>query len=221
MKKKIFLIGGYNKTKSLAQSLIRKGYNVTAINKNIDHCRSLAEIEKLTVFHGDGTKPFILEDADAYNADIAIALTGRDDDNLVICELCKKKFKIQKTVSLLLDQNKTEFFHRMGIDSVVCANSDITGIIEHQAFLDEVATLIPVGGGRIKLTEVPIAHYSPAVNRTLAEIRLPKDVIIGCILRGSKTLIPSGDTRLLDGDVLMLISTEEREIHAVRELTGR
>lgn len=96
MKTRIFLIGGFNKTRSLAKSLIKKGYRVTAINNDKEKCNALAEIEHLTVFVGDGTKPFVLEDADAYNADIAIALTDHDADNLVICELCKKKFHVKK-----------------------------------------------------------------------------------------------------------------------------
>lgn len=221
MKKRVLLIGGFNKTKSLAASLIKKGYHVTAINNNMDNCKALAEIEKLIVFNGDGSKPFILEDANAYNADIAIALTERDDDNLVICELCKKKFNVKKTVALISDPKKTEFFYRMGIDSVVCAITAIAGIIEQQAFLEEMATLVPVGQGRIRIAQVPISQSAPAVDKKLWELSLPKDVIIGCVLRGDKSMVPRGDTRILAGDVLVLISTDEHETAAVRELTGR
>ena len=221
MKKRVLLIGGFSRTKSLAVSLIKKGYRVTAINKDIGDCKSLAEIDKLTVFNGDGSKPFILEDANAYNADVAIALTEQDDDNLVICELCKKKYNVKKTVALISDQHKTDFFYRMGIDSVVCAITAIAGIIEQQAFLDEMATLVPVGNGRIKIAQVPISQSAPAVGKKLWELSLPKDVIIGCILRGDKSMVPRGDTRILSGDVVLLISTDEHETAAVRELTGR
>ena len=221
MKKRVLLIGGFNRTKSLAASLIKKGYRVTAINNDMDNCKSLAEIEKLTVFNGDGSKPFILEDANAYDADIAIALTEQDDDNLVICELCKKKYNVKKTVAIISDPKKTEFFYRMGIDSVVCAITAIAGIIEQQAFLDEMATLVPVGDGRIKIAQIPISQTAPAVNKKLWELSLPKDVIIGCMLRADKGMVPRGDTRILAGDVLVLISTDEHETAAVRELTGR
>jgi trk system potassium uptake protein TrkA len=221
MKKRVLLIGGFHKTKSLAVSLIKKGYRVTAINNDQGDCKVLAETEKLTVFHGDGTKPFILEDASANNADIAIALTDRDDDNLVICELCKKKFNVQKTVALISDPRKTDFFYRMGIDSVVCAITAIAGIIEQQTFLEEMATLVPVGQGRIRIGQVPISQTAPAVDKKLWELSLPKDVIIGCVLRGDKSLVPRGDTRILAGDVLLLISTDEHETASVRELTGR
>ena len=127
MKKRVVLIGGFNKTKFLASSLIKKGYSVTAINSDMEKCRELAEIESLSVFNGDGSKPFILEDANAYNADMAIALTDRDDDNLVISELCKKKFNVKKTVAIISDPQKMKFFYRMGIDSVVCAVTAVAG----------------------------------------------------------------------------------------------
>lgn len=221
MKTRVLLIGGRNKAKSLASSLINKGYPVTVINDTYEDCMKLAEIEKLTVINGDGTRPFVLEDANAGDADIAIALTSKDEDNLVVCELCKKKFHVKKTVALLTDPKKTDFFYKMGIDSVVCAISAITGIIEQQTFMDKIATLVPIGEGRVSIAEVPIPGTAPAVGKKLWEINLPKQVVIGCILRGNMTMVPRGDTRILAGDMLVLISSDKQEMAAIQELTGR
>lgn len=145
MKKQVLLIGGRSKAKSLAASLIGRGYGVTAVNDIYEDCLMLAQIDKLTVIHGDGTKPFVLEDANAKDADIAIALTAKDEDNLVICELCKKRFHIAKTVALVSDPKKTEMFYKMGIDRVVCAISVVTSIIEQQAFIEKITNIIPIG----------------------------------------------------------------------------
>lgn len=221
MKMRVLLIGGFRKTKFLAVSLLKKGYRVTVINNDIEACQKLAEVDKLKVFHGDGSKPFVLEDANAHNADIAIALTNRDDDNLVICELCKKKFHVKKTVALISDPKKTEFFYRMGIDSVVCAITAISSIIEQQAFMEEISTLIPIGEGRVKIAQIPISGTAPVIDKKLWEINLPKEVIIGCILRGDNCMIPRGDTRIMSGDMLILISSDEHEMAAIHELTGR
>jgi len=103
----------------------------------------------------------------------------------------------------------------------VCAISAIAGIIEQQTFLDEMATLVPVGEGRIRIAQVPISGTAPAVDKKLWELSLPKEVIIGCVLRGDKSMIPRGDTRILAGDILVLISSDEHEVAAVKELTGR
>lgn len=221
MRKNVVLIGGMSKAKSLAVSLIQKGYHVTVINNSYADCEKLAEIEKLHVINGDGTKPYVLADAGAESMDIAIALTSKDEDNLVICELCKKKFHIRKTVSLLSDPQKTEFFYEMGIDSVVCAISAVTSIIEQQAFMDEMAKIIPIGEGRVQIIEIPIMESDSAVQKQIWEINLPKEVIIGCILRGEGSLIPRGDTRILAGDVLVLISGNNQEIAAVNVLKGK
>lgn len=220
MKGNVLLVGGRSKAKSLAQSLLKKGYRVTVINKDLLDCEKLAENEKLTVIHGDGTKPYVLEDAGAGNMELAIALTPRDEDNLVICELCKKKFGVSKTLSLLSDPQKTDFFYKMGVDSVVCAISAVTSIIEQQAFMEEMAKAIPIGEGRVQLLEVPITETDPAAQKQVWEVNLPKEVIIGCILRRDQTLIPRGDTRILAGDILVLISGNEQEEIAILELKG-
>ena len=220
MKGNVLLVGGRSKAKSLAQSLLQKGYRVTVINKDLSDCEKLAENEKLTVIHGDGTKPYVLEDAGAGNMEIAIALTPRDEDNLVVCELCKKKFRVHKTLSLLSDPQKVDFFYKMGVDSVVCAISAVTSIIEQQAFMEEMAKAIPIGEGRVQLLEVPITETDPAAQKQVWEINLPKEVIIGCILRRDQTLIPRGDTRILAGDILVLIAGNEQEESAILELKG-
>jgi trk system potassium uptake protein TrkA len=221
VKKRVFLIGGFHKAKFLANSLLEKGYNVTVINKDEKHCGTLAEDKRLHVFHGDGTMSYVLEDASIHGADIIIAMSDRDADNLVICELCKKRFHAKKTVSIVSDPQKMEFFYRMGIDSVVCAITSLTGIIEQQALVDEISTLVPIGDGRIKITQIPIPADAPAVDCRLMDIDLPRRVVVGCVMRGDHGMIPRGDTMIRAGDVLVMISSDEHEDAARRVLTGR
>lgn len=219
-KKNVLLIGGKNRTISMASSLLSQGYHVTAINKNYDFCMKLAEIKGLVVIHGDGTKPCILEEACAKDCDIAIALTDKDADNLVACQICKKQFGIRKTVSLVMDPNKTSFFHKMGVDRVVCSVSAVTGIIQQQAFIDEMTNIVPVGEGRVQIVEVLITRQSPVADKKLWEITLPQEAIVGCILRTDKTIIPRGDTRILPGDTLVVLTGNGQELNTVHALTG-
>lgn len=219
-RKTVLLIGGRSKTASMATSLIAQGYRVTAINKDYDDCMTLAEIKGLNVIHGDGTKPYILDEAEAADCDIAIALTDKDSDNLVACQLCKKQFGIKRTVSLVADPNKTAFFHQMGVDRVVCAVSAVTGIIQQQAFIDEMTNIVPVGMGRVKILEVQITAQSPVEGKKLWEISLPRESIVGCILRSDTTIIPRGDTRILAGDTLVVLSGNGQELNTVHALTG-
>ena len=219
--KKILLIGGFNKAKSMAVSLLEQGYQVTAINASYEDCLALAEIKGLTVIYGNGTRPYILEEAGAPGFDMVIALTSQDADNLVACQLCKKKYSIKKTVSLVADPNKMEFFYKMGVDSVVCAVSAVTGIVQQQAFVDELTSIIPFGKGRVQIIEVRIQDGSPADGKKLWEITLPKDGIVGCILRGDSLIIPKGNTRILAGDTLVVITGSGDELNMIQALTGR
>lgn len=220
MKKKILLIGGKTKLRSLSLSLIEKGYSVTAINKSFQDCLNLSEINKLEVVHGDGTKQYILEDTDAGKYDIAIALTPKDEDNLIICELCKKVYKIKKVISLISDPLKKDFFYKMGIDSVVCAISAVTNFIEQQTFINNMETVIPLIDGKIKILEIPVLENYPIVNKKLCEIKFPKGVIVGSILRGELTMIPDGETMILDGDILILISSNHQEQNTLKVIKG-
>lgn len=221
MKKNVLLVGGFHKTMSLAQSLLDKGYQVTAINNSYQDCMMLASIDGLEIIHGDGTKPFVLEEADAYDKDIVIALIQDDEDNLVVCELCKKKFHVYKTVSLVRDPKKTSFFYQMGIDSVVCAINAITGIIEQQAFVDEMTRIMPVENGRVSIIEVKIGVGMPSVNKKLWELDIPPKAIVGYILRNDQGIVPRGDTRILVDDTLIVICDPKVQHMVTREMTGK
>lgn len=221
MKMRVFLIGGFDESRYLARSLIKKGYQVTAINENESECEELALIGKLNVFNGDGSKPYVLEDANAYDADIAIAMTEYDDANLVICELCKKRFNVKKTVALISDPKNTDFFHQMGVDQVVCAITTISSIIEQTALMNSIGTVMPIDEGEIQIAQVVIPKGAASLGKKLWEIDLPEGVIIGCILRGSHSMVPKGDTRILEGDNLILIASDNDKDEAIRVLTDK
>ena len=219
VQKNILIVGGFHKARSLSNSLLKKGYHVTVVNKNYEDCEKLAEVNRLNVIYGDGSKKFILEDANAGNCQVAIALTDSDEINLVICEMCKQFFHVKKTVALLNDPSKTNFFYQMGIDRVVCALNMITNIMEEQAVMDEMTRMIPVDEGRIQIMEIPIPENSAVAGKKLWELNLPKEIIIGCILRGDQSLIPRGATRITKGDVLLIITSDKSKLEQIKELT--
>ena len=220
MKKRIILIGGFHKARSLAYSLIQKGFEVTAINADYQNCQILAEINDLHVVYGDGTKPYVLEDADIWNADIAIALTQRDDSNLVVCELCKKLFHVKRTVSIVSDSRKSKFFYEMGIDSVVCTTQAITGIIEQQAFVENIAMTIPLSSDDVVISEIIITKESEAAGKSIQDLHLPDGVIIGCILRNGKSIVPKGNTCIFEHDNIVLIAAKDKKRKAMQILNG-
>jgi len=220
MKKRALVIGGFHKSRVLADILNNMGYRIVIVNANRQHCLALAQMNFVTVIHGDGTKLDVLQEANAQDVDLAIALTQKDEDNLVACQLCKKRFNAKRTIALLNDPNKTSFFYKMGIDSVVCAVSSVTSVIEQQEFLHRISNFVPIEEGRLNIAEVPIAQTAPITGKKIWEIDLPHEVIIGCVFRGEQSIVPRGDTRILAGDVLILISANKQEISAIQKLTG-
>lgn len=217
---RVMLIGGRKKCKSLATDLIKHGYHVTAINSSFEDCQELAKIDGLNVYHGDGTKPYALDEAGALDCDIAIAIAPRDEDNLVCCQICKRNFNVKKTVSLVSDPNKIEFFHQMGVNRVVCAISTVTSIIQQQAMVDDLVNFIPVGHDNVKIAEVYIPENSPVIEKHLWEIDFPSQVVVGCILRRDQVIIPKGNTLINAKDTLVIIAGNGQEMQAIEILTG-
>ena len=211
---KIFIAGICKQIRSLAASLIEKGYRVTAADPDYVDCQKLAETDKLSVIYGDASKKFILEEAGIDEHTIVIALFDDDEKNLIICEMAKQYFKAKKTVCMLNDSSKTSFFYKMGVDRVVCAMNMINSIMEEQVLMDEIVHTV-VLDGRLKIVEIMADEKSSVIDKHLWELNLPKEVIIGCIIRNQRGLIPRGDTLINKGDRLIVITSDTAKVEAL------
>ena len=220
VKDRIIIVGGRSKARTLAISLLAQGHSVTVVNSVAEDCRMLAAVDGLNVIHGDGTKPYILDEAGAGSADIIIAMSPRDEDNLIACQLGKKLYGIGKTVAMVGSPDKVDILRPLGVDHPICAVRAVAKLIEQQAFLEEMKGMVSFEDGRVNIVEVEMDEGCPAVRKKLRDIVLPDSVIIGALLRGSITIIPRGETRLLPGDRLIILSAGGREIEAVRILRG-
>lgn len=217
----ILLVGGFKKAKALTKVLLKKGYKVTIINKEKEACLSLAEFDGVTVIHGDGSRPFVLEDASAHKMGLVIALTKADEDNLVICELCKKKYNVPKAVCLLSDPKKTDFFHNMGVDSVVCEINVITNLLEQQVLVDEITNAVPIDNNDIVILEIFVPVEAPVAGMLIEELNIKEEIGIGCIVRDGKSIIPRGSTQIRSGDKLIVICYESEGVSVTRQITGK
>ncbi len=221
MRENILIIGGRTQARSLAESLLKRKHVVTIISDEYDFCLTLSSIQGLNVINGNGSKPYVLEDANVGDFDVAIAMTTHDADNLVICELCKY-YGVKKVVAVVNDPKKLDFFYKMGVDSAVCTTTAISNIIEQQAVVDEIGTIIPTTDERIRINEVTVPKFSPIIGKDLSEIKLPREVIVGCILRGSESIVPHGSTIIKENDTLLLISSESsNESEAIKRILGK
>ena len=221
MRKNIVIIGGKTQSRSLAEILLNKKHHVTGISPDEDLCDRLSEIDGLNVILGDGRQSEVLEDADINQFDIAITMHDHDADNLVTCELCKKVYGVAKTISLVSDVKRKVVFDAMGIDSVISATNLIAQTLEQQTLTDQLSRVVPTVDGRIRISEIVVSEKSKVIGKTLADIPLPGQTIIGCIIRNNEVIIPSGSTSIHPGDNVLLITTSEKEDEAVRTIAGK
>jgi len=216
---KVLIIGGGKPVYFLCRTFLAKGHEVTLINRNHDECVQLTRRLKATVIHGDGSEPVILEEAGAHGADVVLAVTPNDQDNLAVCQLAGTEYGVPRTVALVNDPDNEEVFGKLGITAFSTTRT-IASMIEQRTALGEITNLIPVGEGKVNITEVKLLPSSPVVNKTLRELSLPTDSLIAVVLRNGDAVVPRGDTRLQADDRVVLITLPNNHGAVLRAITG-
>lgn len=217
---RIIMVGGDKTVYFLTRQFVNKGYHVTIINRQLERCRELAEQTKAAVVHGDGSNVGRLEEAGARRADVVMALTSHDQDNLITCQIAQKIYGVPRTMALVNDPENETVFEQLGITVVFSATKVIASVIEQQADFEDITSLIPLANGRVNVTDVRLDSDSPAIGKSLEEIDLKHGSLVACILRDDEVLVPRGSTRLLVNDHLILISQPENQSQDLVVLCG-
>ncbi len=217
----IVISGGGKVGSFLAGKLSKKGHSVALIERDVSLCQKLAtNLENVLVINGDGCDVSAQEDAGMSHADVFASVTGDDDDNLVACELAKVTFDIPRTVAKVNNPKNERIFHRMGIDAI-SSTTIISRLIEEEATIGDVITLYTMKKGQISLVEVKLPTDRCTVcDKKIAELELPEDCVIATIVRGDDVVIPTGNTTLEAGDLVIAITRTGQEKELKRTLTG-
>lgn len=218
---KILIVGGWKKADFLTKSLIEKNHKITIIHDNYDYCKFLSRTYNVPVLCGDGSEPAMLEEANIKGFDVVIALTPKDENNLVICQLSKKLFEVKKTFAIVGNPKNVELFKKLGIDTVISATYVATNIIEQMAMVEEISNYIPLVHGQVGLMELHVKENYNIINRIILDINFPKEAIIVCIIRGLNTIIPKGNTKILAGDKLIILSPPQLQSDVIKFISER
>lgn len=205
----IIIAGGGKVGVNLARELYESGHEVALIER--EPARALALSSKLDcpVFVGDSSTHDVLENSGAARARVFVAATGSDQDNLIACEVAKKVFGIPKTIARASNPKNEEVMARLGVDSTVSSTAIIQQVIERELPTVRIKTLLSLQSGAFQILEYPLDGSSPATGRTLREIDLPYESNLIAVLRQNTMVIPRGETKLEEGDVIVaLVSTE-------------
>ncbi len=204
----------------LAQRLLNDKHTVVVIEKDEKVCRELAETLNLIIVHGDACDPHYLEEAHTERADVLAAVTGEDEDNLVICQLAKEKFHIKRTVGRVNDPKNEHTFNELGVDVPIDATKIIAKIIEEEVSFTDFVNLMSFKRGKLAIVRVDLANDSPAVHKNLNELVLPADSVLVSIIRKDEVIVPKGNTVLEPGDDIIALTLVENENELLRALIG-
>ena len=216
---KVLIVGGGRMLYFLCRNFAARGYRVVVINRNPKECLQLARQLSATVVRGDGSDAVILAEAGAMEADAVLAITPNDQDNLVICQLAVIKYGVPRTVALANDPDNAEVFEKLGISSFSTTNI-VASLIEQRASLDQITNLLPVGEGRVNVTEIVLDDDSPVAGKFLKDIDLPENALVAVVIRDNKPIVPRGANGLLAGDRVVLITLPENHGRVIKAFTG-
>lgn len=217
---RVILIGGSKTVYFLARQFVRRRYHVTIINRDPICSHELAQQTKATVVLGEGTDVHRLEEAGARQADVLLALTSHDQDNLIACQIAQKRFGVPRTIAMVNDPDNEEVFKKLGVDVAFSATRIIGSIIEQETGFEDITALMPLANGRINISDVRLDEDSPAIGKTLLELELTENSLVACIIRDDEVIVPRGATRLQVNDHLILISHPEHQTQDLQVLCG-
>jgi len=216
----VIVVGGGKVGYYLTKTLVNEGYELLLIEKNHRKVATYRERFGAVVLEGDGAELTTLESAGAGRADVVLAVTGDDEDNLVICQTAKKLFNVKRTIARVNNPKNEEIFKKLGIDVTVSATNIILNIIEQEIPERGLVHLFTLKHAQVAIVEATVEEDATAAGRSLSEIEFPANVVISAIMRDGTLLIPKGDTLILPRDEVIAITTRESEEELRRMLIG-
>lgn len=206
------VVGGGKVGSYLADSLHADGHRVVLMEKRQEVIERVAGEVRCEIFQGDACDPEVFEQSGVAKADLVVAVTGHDEDNLVICQLAKFSFKVPRVISRINNpRNEWLYTKEWGVDVAVSAVHVIAKIIREEASLGDIVTLLKLRKGEVALVEVKLTKDSPALNKAIKDIGLPSDCVVVTIIRDSRLIIPAGTTTFSLGDEVLALTTVENE----------
>lgn len=207
---------GYN----VLRALNALGYEAVLVEKDKGRYAQLeAEYEHM-IIHGDGTDPSVLKAAGTERADLVIAVTGWDDDNIVISQFAREHFKVGKCIARVNDPRNQEHFDTLGIRFTVSAAQSILSLIEHEVPDHRVVNMLNLRHENLEIIELNVTGSAPIVGLPISKIKMPKNTRLISVTRNNRSQIAKGDTIVQPGDRVMAILEPHQEDELISLLLG-
>ena len=208
----------------IAEDLVKAGHEVVIVEVDPDRVESATrngEAKGATWVAGDGCEVSEFAQAGVDRADVVAAVTGDDEDNLVISLLAKQEFAVPRVVARVNNPKNEWMFNEMwGVDVSVSTPHLLSALVEEAVSVGSLVRLLSFEGGRARLCEATLADTSPSNGKDLVELGLPRDSTVVAIIRDSHVIVPRGDSVLRAGDEVLVLTTPDAEDEVVKTLLG-
>ena len=195
----------------LAKELIEQGHEVLIIEQDGRRADTISNELGNVVMVGDGCEARTLAEAGTERADIMLAMTGDDEDNLVMCQVAKKRFGVARTIARINNPKNQEIFRLLGIDATVSATDVVLSVIEQEIPRDTLIPLLRLRYADVELVEADIAPDSSLVGKELRSLDLPGESTIAIVIRHGQPIFPTGSTVLEGGDQVLALTRSAHE----------
>jgi len=212
---RVVIAGGGSVGRFIAEQLQGGGHDVLLVDNDaavVRRHQAAGEPQGVQWFQADACEVTKLAEAGLDKADVIAAVTGDDEDNLVISLLAKQEFGVPRVVARVNNPKNEWMFNEMwGIDVAVSTPHLLTALVEEAVSVGSFVRLLSFEGGKAKLAEVTLAPNSPALDKEIVELHFPRDSTVVAIIRGDRVVVPRGDTVLRVGDEVLVLVTDESE----------
>ena len=212
----VIVVGAGKVGYHLTRTLISEGHEVTLIEKDPAHAAELSAEFGEALVVGDGCEVRVMQDVGMNRADCAVAVTGHDEDNLVVCQIAKQQFQVPRQIARVNNPKNEPIFHLLGVTETVASTRIIYSLIDQEVETGESLLLTALHRGRIVIVSVDLTEDSPAANHMVKDIHLPGECVLAAVIREDHILLPSGTTALEPGDTVIGVATPQDQ-HVLQE----
>lgn len=216
----IIIGGGGQVGYYVAKGLLEQGHEALLLDKDSMRVAQLEEQIGANVAKGDACEVRVLAEYGCERADIVIAVTGDDEDNLVICQVAKHRFNVKRTIARVNNPANNALFAQLGIDMTVSPTETIMHLIETEIPHYTLVPLLQLNKAGLRLVELTVPSDSPVARMPLRELRLPRECNIVLIDRGGETITPDGETAIEPEDKIYALVNDAGE-QAMRRIILR
>ena len=217
----VLIVGAGKVGWNLARELIEKENEVTVVESNRHRYEVVEEELEHNIQYGDGTELWVLERSGIERADLVIAVTGDDEDNILICQMAREKYGVERVVARCNNPRNLQHFELLGVKPAVSATDLILRLIEHEVPKYGLVHLLDLKEERLEIIEMDVAEGSAAAGSQVKDLGLPDGSLVISILREGGGFVPTGDSLIKAGDEVLLVLDIGLEESVTEVFSGR